>query len=189
LRKGKNLKLTYTLVAALTLAASFATAFANEAGDEQLIVAMHQDATLALETKIGDRLPDGTGYAGTSPETGKALYTTPGDAPNAYNWDSGSRYVPTFRPAAITIGGYRPRANCTCCSRTGPASVDFSKPVRIPPVGTGRPRRASSTVRGLSTSATGTSTTTSRSTTRLCGVCGRVFEDFPRCYAPYSFAL
>jgi hypothetical protein len=41
---------------------------------------------------VGDLMPDGTIYAGTSPDTGDAMYTTPADAPGAYNQDSGSRY-------------------------------------------------------------------------------------------------
>ena len=31
--------------------------------------------------KVGDRMPDGTIYAGTSPDTGTAMYTTSADAP------------------------------------------------------------------------------------------------------------
>src|SRR5207302_7723214 len=33
------------------------------------------------QTRIGDRMPDGTVYAGVSPHTGRPMYTTPGDAP------------------------------------------------------------------------------------------------------------
>jgi len=80
------MKYSYALVAALALAASFATAFATET------VPGPAAAQRASGTKVGDRVPDGTIYAGTSPETDKALHTTPGDAPRAYNWDSGSRY-------------------------------------------------------------------------------------------------
>lgn len=32
------------------------------------------------ELKPGDRMEDGTVYAGTSPDTGKAMYATPKDA-------------------------------------------------------------------------------------------------------------
>src|ERR1017187_6967243 len=80
------MKYSYALVAALALAASFATAFATET------VPGPAAAQRASGTKVGDRVPDGTIYAGTSPETDKALHTTPGDAPRAYNWDSGSQY-------------------------------------------------------------------------------------------------
>src|ERR1017187_1113092 len=80
------MKYSYALVAALALAASCATAFATET------VPGPAAAQRASGTKVGDRVPDGTIYAGTSPETDKALHTTPGDEPRAYNWDSGSRY-------------------------------------------------------------------------------------------------
>ena len=80
------MKYSYALVAALALAASFATAFATET------VPGPAAAQRASGTKVGDRVPDGTIYAGTSPETDEGLYTTPGDAPRTYNWDSGSRY-------------------------------------------------------------------------------------------------
>src|SRR4051794_5579729 len=33
------------------------------------------------ELKPGDRMRDGTVYAGLSPDTGKTMYTTPADAP------------------------------------------------------------------------------------------------------------
>src|SRR5260370_41766213 len=35
----------------------------------------------STEPKIGDRMPDGTVYAGISPDSGKAMYATPTDAP------------------------------------------------------------------------------------------------------------
>lgn len=35
----------------------------------------------SAEPKIGDKMPDGTIYAGISPETNKPMYTTPKDAP------------------------------------------------------------------------------------------------------------
>src|ERR1017187_6361513 len=34
----------------------------------------------AIEIQIGAVMPDGTVYAGISPDTGRAMYTTPGDA-------------------------------------------------------------------------------------------------------------
>lgn len=43
-------------------------------------------ASLGEEPKIGDAVPDGTIYAGLSPETGKAMYTTPRDAGRTLTW-------------------------------------------------------------------------------------------------------
>src|SRR5947209_4395363 len=37
-------------------------------------------ANAAADPSVGDRKPDGTVYAGVSPETGQAMYSTPGDA-------------------------------------------------------------------------------------------------------------
>jgi hypothetical protein len=33
------------------------------------------------ESKVGDKMPDGTIYAGISPDTKQAMYATPADAP------------------------------------------------------------------------------------------------------------
>jgi uncharacterized protein DUF1566 len=38
-------------------------------------------ATAGKMPEIGDKMPDGTIYAGVSPDTGKAMYATPADAP------------------------------------------------------------------------------------------------------------
>jgi hypothetical protein len=50
--------------------------------------AANDAATLAKQTepRIGERMPDGTVYAGTSPDTGKPMYTTPADAPLTMKW-------------------------------------------------------------------------------------------------------
>ena len=34
--------------------------------------------------QIGDEMPDGTVYAGLSPDTNKPMYTTPADAPSSF---------------------------------------------------------------------------------------------------------
>src|SRR2546425_3898208 len=41
----------------------------------------------------GDRMPDGTVYAGISPETGKPMYTTPTDARLTMNWEQAMEYA------------------------------------------------------------------------------------------------
>jgi len=46
--------------------------------------------------KIGDEMPDGTIYAGISPDTGKATYTMPQDAPGAFTFNSAARYAETL---------------------------------------------------------------------------------------------
>src|SRR6266849_745613 len=38
-------------------------------------------------------MPDGTVYAGVSPETGKAMYATPADAPLTYTFNGAKEYA------------------------------------------------------------------------------------------------
>ena len=42
---------------------------------------------------LGDRMPDGTVYAGFSPTTGKAMYTTPADAPLPMTFKDAKQYA------------------------------------------------------------------------------------------------
>ena len=51
---------------------------------------------------VGDRMPDGTVYAGVSPETGTPMYTTPADAPGPYIWKKGVEYC-----SALEAGGHQ----------------------------------------------------------------------------------
>src|SRR5262245_46021586 len=41
----------------------------------------------------GDRMPDGTIYAGVSPDIGRAMYTTPADAPLTMKWKKAMDYA------------------------------------------------------------------------------------------------
>ena len=43
--------------------------------------------------RIGDRLPDGTILAGTSPDSGKPMYVTPADAPSTYTFKQAPKYA------------------------------------------------------------------------------------------------
>jgi uncharacterized protein DUF1566 len=43
--------------------------------------------------KIGDRMPDGTIYAGVSPDTGKPMYAAPADAPLTMKWKEAMDYA------------------------------------------------------------------------------------------------
>jgi hypothetical protein len=45
------------------------------------------------ESKPGDRMPDGTIYAGISPDTGKAMYATQTDAPLTYTFNQAQKYA------------------------------------------------------------------------------------------------
>jgi len=46
-----------------------------------------------IEPNIGDKMPDGTVCAGISPDTGKAMYTTPADAPLTYTFNEALAYA------------------------------------------------------------------------------------------------
>jgi uncharacterized protein DUF1566 len=43
--------------------------------------------------EIGDKMPDGTIYAGASPDTGNAMYAAPADAPLSYTFDEAQKYA------------------------------------------------------------------------------------------------
>lgn len=45
------------------------------------------------ETKIGERMPDGSVYAGTSPDSGEAMYATPDDAPVTGTFNDAAEYT------------------------------------------------------------------------------------------------
>ena len=43
--------------------------------------------------EIGDKMPDGTIFAGISPDTGKPMYATPEDAPLRMEWQKAMNYA------------------------------------------------------------------------------------------------
>jgi hypothetical protein len=47
----------------------------------------------AKEVEIGEVMPDGTIYAGVSPETGKAMFTTAADAPATCGFHEAQEYA------------------------------------------------------------------------------------------------
>ena len=174
------MRVNYVLATALVLAASFATVVAAETAV----------AAAAVQGGImdspGQRMPDGTVYAGVSLSTRTPTYTTQADAPGLYSWKKGAEYC-----SALESGGHRdwrvptllkvshvaaapllspPGASWPCCLRTARPSEGSRNPVRIPPFGTGRLRRSTTTVHGISASATGARITTSRTAAGLCGV-------------------
>ena len=48
------------------------------------------------DIQVGDKMPDGTIYAGISPDTGKAMYATPKDAPLTYTFKQAQKYEREF---------------------------------------------------------------------------------------------
>jgi hypothetical protein len=49
--------------------------------------------------KVGEVMTDGTVYAGISPDTGSAMYTTPTDAPLTYTFNQARNYAAAFNQA------------------------------------------------------------------------------------------
>jgi hypothetical protein len=50
-------------------------------------------AAASGEPKIGDKMPDGTIYAGISPDTGKKMYAAPADAPLTMTFNEAAKYA------------------------------------------------------------------------------------------------
>jgi hypothetical protein len=60
-------------------------------GDEAAITRL-----LGLELKVGDRMPDGTIYAGVSPDSGKRLFAAAADAPRLMTFKDANHYAQTL---------------------------------------------------------------------------------------------
>jgi Protein of unknown function (DUF1566) len=63
-------------------------------GDEHMAYP-HKGAT-SPEPKIGEKMPDGTVFAGISPDTNKPMYTTPADAPLTMTFNDAQKYAATL---------------------------------------------------------------------------------------------
>ena len=48
---------------------------------------------MKIGPKVGEVMPDGTIYAGISPESHKPMYTTPCDAPGTYTFNEAAKYA------------------------------------------------------------------------------------------------
>jgi hypothetical protein len=56
---------------------------------------------------IGDKMPDGTIFAGTSPDTGKPMYALPADAPLTMQWQQAMDYAADFEGHGHPKGAFR----------------------------------------------------------------------------------
>jgi hypothetical protein len=61
---------------------------AAKRGDEQTVRRL-----LGLDLTIGERMPDGTVYAGISPDSGKRLFAASSDAPTTMKFNSAAAYA------------------------------------------------------------------------------------------------
>src|ERR1017187_3593255 len=62
-------------------------------GDVKVRPAANDDGKSTGEPKPGDKMPDGSVYAGVSPDTGKAMYATPKDAPLTFTFNKAKEYA------------------------------------------------------------------------------------------------
>jgi len=62
-------------------------------GPVQVHPAANDDAKAKAAPQVGDKIPDGTIYAGISPDTGKAMYATSKDAPLTMKWKAAMEYA------------------------------------------------------------------------------------------------
>jgi hypothetical protein len=51
------------------------------------------EAAIPKDPEVGDKMPDGTIYAGLSPNTGKPMFTTPADASLTMKWKEAIDYA------------------------------------------------------------------------------------------------
>jgi hypothetical protein len=55
--------------------------------------ALQAQSSVAAEPKIGDKMPDGTVFAGISPDTNKSMYATLADAPLTMTFNKATEYA------------------------------------------------------------------------------------------------
>lgn len=67
-----------------------------------LFIALVHTVSAARTFQIGDVMPDGTVYAGISPDTGAPLYAAPGDTAQLYTYGEAKDYA-----AALTAYGHK----------------------------------------------------------------------------------
>jgi hypothetical protein len=62
-------------------------------GPVQVHPAANDDLKAQAAPRVGDKMPDGSVYAGISPDTGKPMYTTPASAPLTMKWKQAMDYA------------------------------------------------------------------------------------------------
>ena len=90
-RVGRKITLNFHRVSAAAVRQISAQTLPS--GGFVLVTAKLKDEIGDADVHIGDIMPDGTVYAGVSPDTGKPMYTTPADAPNVMVWQEAMDYA------------------------------------------------------------------------------------------------
>lgn len=60
-------------------------------------IVLHPAVNDTAAPQVGDKVPDGTIYAGTSPETGEPMYAAPNDAPLTMKWKDAMEFAAKFK--------------------------------------------------------------------------------------------
>ena len=66
---------------------------AYTSGPVQVHPAANDDAKSKAVPQVGDKMPDGSVYAGISPDTNKPMYATPADAKLTMEWKQAMKYA------------------------------------------------------------------------------------------------
>jgi hypothetical protein len=116
----------------------------------------------SAEPNVGDKMPDGTIYAGISPDTKKAMYATPSDAPTTMTFQEASDYA-----AGLDALGHRDwrvptKAELNVLFTNSAAIGGFYFTGPTPPAGIGRHRNITSGMHGFGDSATDVRTISTR---------------------------
>ncbi len=69
----------------------------KRAAEEKAAAAAKAEAEAIANTKVGDRMPDGTIYAGISPDTNQRMYAAPYDAPLSMNFNAAAEYTKVLK--------------------------------------------------------------------------------------------
>jgi hypothetical protein len=122
------------------------------------------EANKPKPVEIGDKMPDGTVYAGLSPETGKPMYVTPADASLTMKWKEAMDYAKRLDTHGHQDWRLPTKGELNVLFNNRAAIGGFNVPARVPRAGTGPLPSTAGGMRGASSSATGFSTTAIRST-------------------------
>ncbi len=65
----------------------------RQEAEEKAAAVAKAEAEAIANPKVGDRMPDGTIYAGISPDTNQRMYAAPADAPLCMNFNDAAKYA------------------------------------------------------------------------------------------------
>jgi hypothetical protein len=137
---------------------------------------------IPTELALGAVMPDGTIYAGVSPDTGRPMFATPKDAPLTLTFDEAAEYAKELDAQGHKDWRVPAKAELNVLFQNRAAIGASTHPVGIPPGGIGRLLAATTTIAaGRNASATDISTTASTMTGhQRCAVSRDKYATFSR---------